>query len=89
MAFRAADADEDAAQSLWGQGFRPAAELPLGAELYVSTVDLASMKVATAILSPVIPPTASSTERLNNSPRPLTFRRRPQLRAFARGIDGV
>jgi hypothetical protein len=37
MALRAAKADEDAARSLWGQGFRPAAELPLGAELYVST----------------------------------------------------
>jgi hypothetical protein len=31
MAFRAAKADEDAARSLWGQGFGPAAEL------YVST----------------------------------------------------
>ncbi len=31
---RAARADEDA-PPVWGQGFRPAAELPLGAELYV------------------------------------------------------
>jgi hypothetical protein len=36
MALRAAKVDEDAAQQSWGQGFRPAAELPLGAELYVS-----------------------------------------------------
>jgi hypothetical protein len=35
MALRAAKANEDAAL-LWGQGFSPAAELPLGAELYVS-----------------------------------------------------
>jgi hypothetical protein len=33
---RAAKGDEDTAQPVWGQGFGPAAELPLGAELYVS-----------------------------------------------------
>ena len=33
---RAAKGNEDAAQPLWGQGFGPAAELPLGAERYVS-----------------------------------------------------
>ncbi len=32
----AAKLNEDAAQPLWGQGFRPAAELPLGAERHVS-----------------------------------------------------
>ncbi len=32
----AAKGNEDTAQPVWGQGFRPAAELPLGAELYVS-----------------------------------------------------
>ncbi len=47
--------DEDTAQPVWGQGFGPAAELPLGAELYV-------LPVASAILSPVTLPAASSTE---------------------------
>jgi hypothetical protein len=37
---------QDAMQPLWGQRFGAAAELPLGAELYV-------MPVAPAILSPV------------------------------------
>jgi hypothetical protein len=32
---QAAEADKDAVEPLWGQGFCPAAELPLGAELYV------------------------------------------------------
>jgi hypothetical protein len=36
MALRAAKANEDAAQPMWGQRFRASAELPLGAELYVS-----------------------------------------------------
>ncbi len=36
MALRAAKADEDATQSMWGQRFGAAAELPLGAERYVS-----------------------------------------------------
>ncbi len=35
-ALRAAKADEDAMQPLWGQRFGAAAELPLGAELYAS-----------------------------------------------------
>ena len=50
---RAAKGDEDTAQPVWGQGFGPAAELPLGAELYVRAVEG----------SPVLVPTASSTER--------------------------
>jgi hypothetical protein len=33
---RAAKLNEDAVEPVWGQGFGPAAELPLGAELYVS-----------------------------------------------------
>ncbi len=33
---RAAKSDEDAAQDMWGQRFAAAAELPLGAERYVS-----------------------------------------------------
>ena len=37
MALRAAKADEDAAEPVWGQRFGAAAELPLGAELYVRT----------------------------------------------------
>ncbi len=43
MALRAAKVDGDATRSLWGQRFGAAAELPLGAELYVlagSTGDL-------------------------------------------------
>jgi hypothetical protein len=43
MALRAAEADEDAVQPVWGQRFGAASELPLGAELYVragSTGDL-------------------------------------------------
>jgi hypothetical protein len=36
MALRAAKADKDAAQPLWGQRFGAAAELPLGPELYVN-----------------------------------------------------
>ncbi len=35
MAPRAAEANEDAIQPVWGQRFGAAAELPLGAELYV------------------------------------------------------
>jgi hypothetical protein len=37
MALRAAKADEDAVEPVWGQRFGAAAELPLGAELYVRT----------------------------------------------------
>jgi hypothetical protein len=37
MALRTAKLNEDAVEPVWGQGFRPAAELPLGAELYVRT----------------------------------------------------
>ena len=36
MALRAAKANEDAMQPVWGQRFGAAAELPLGAERYVS-----------------------------------------------------
>ncbi len=56
MALRAAKVNEDAARPLWGQRFGAAAELPLGAELYV-------LPVAPAILSPMFVRAASSTER--------------------------
>ncbi len=36
MARSAAKGDKHTAQPVWGQGFGPAAELPLGAELYVT-----------------------------------------------------
>ncbi len=55
MALPSAKSDEHSARPLWGQRFRAAAELPLGAELYATTV-------APSILSPVTLPTASSTE---------------------------
>jgi hypothetical protein len=37
MALRTAKLNEDAVEPVWGQGFGAAAELPLGAELYVRT----------------------------------------------------
>ncbi len=56
MALRAAKADEDAAQGMWGQRFGAAAELPLGAERYVSAGSAGDLS------SPVFFRTASSTE---------------------------
>jgi hypothetical protein len=37
MALRTAKLNEDAVEPVWGQRFGAAAELPLGAELYVRT----------------------------------------------------
>ncbi len=55
---RAANGDEDAAQGMCGQRFGAAAELPLGAERYVSAGSAGDPS------SPVFLRTASSTERL-------------------------
>jgi hypothetical protein len=46
---RDAKGDEDTAQPAWGQGFGPAAELPLGAELYVSAGSTGDLVAGTRI----------------------------------------
>jgi hypothetical protein len=51
MALRTAKLNEDAVEPVWGQGFR-------------SARSFTSEPVAPAILSPVLVPTASSTERI-------------------------
>jgi hypothetical protein len=56
MALRAAKADKDAAQPLWGRRFDAAVELPLGP-------DFTSLPVAPAISSPVFVWTAPSRRR--------------------------
>jgi hypothetical protein len=56
MALRAAKPTEDTTQPLWGQGFGPAAELPLREELYVTAGNTGDLVAAFV-------KTASSTER--------------------------